>query len=79
MGFKLDKLFSGRFLATTMLTFTYCLIVSGVAYTGCRLLMGGKDTGEKIITFIVGNMTGTAMGAIIGYFFRTDRTPKGGA
>ena len=79
MGFKLDKFFSGRFLTTLLLTLTYCVILVGVANTGCKLMLLEKDVGEKIVTFIIGNLTGTAMGAVIAYHFRQDRVSKGGA
>lgn len=70
----LDKFLSGRYLTTLLLTLTYCTIMLMVSYASCKLLLAGKSDAEKLISFVIGNLTGTAMGAIIAYHFRTDRT-----
>lgn len=70
------KLLSGRFIATVALVVTYCSIMFLMAWTAKTLMYRGGDAitaGKEVMTFIVGQLTGTAIGAIIAYFFRTDR------
>ena len=72
----LDKLLSGRFIATLLLTFTYCLLILMVTNTANKMMLQEKDIGKDIVVFIIGNFTGTAMGAVIAYFFKSDRYTK---
>lgn len=72
----IDKFTSGRWIATLFIVSTYCIVTIMVICTACELLKGGKADGKEILSFMIGSFTGTAMGAIIGYFFK-DRQ-KGG-
>jgi len=74
-----NKLFSGRFWATLLLVSTYCVINLMIVHTANKLLISGQPLGKDIIVFVIGEFTGTAIGAVIAYFFRTDRqTPNKG-
>ena len=65
-----DTVGGGRFLATLMLVATYCIIALGISFTGCWLMHRGNVTGKDLVVFMIGNFTGTAMGAVIAYFFK---------
>jgi len=71
-----NKLFSGRLWATLLLVSTYCIINLMIVHTANKLLMAGQPLGKDIVVFVIGEFTGTAIGAVIAYFFRTDRQPK---
>jgi hypothetical protein len=50
-----------------------------IVHTANKLLISGQPLGKDIIVFVIGEFTGTAIGAVIAYFFRTDRqTPNKG-
>lgn len=65
-----EKLLSGRFISTVALVITYCSIMLIVSNGSMRLLVDGKDSGKELLIFVIGNFTGTAMGAVIAYHFK---------
>ncbi len=68
----LEKLLSGRFISTVAIVLTYCFIMG---YTSCKamsMLLAGKDAGKEILIFVIGNFTGTAMGAVVAYHFKKE-------
>lgn len=73
----LEKLLSGRFISTIAIVFTYCIIMLIVSGGSMKLLIEGKDIGKELLIFVIGNFTGTAMGAVVAYHFK--KTEEKGA
>lgn len=73
------KLSSGKWIATVLLTTTYCLIMI-LGATCCIVLAthDKEDLAEKLFVYIIGNLTGTAIGAVIAYHFKQNTTKEGG-
>ena len=75
----IDKVFSGRFLATVAIVITYCSIVNMAAVSYVNAL---KNDPTKLEAFVVGlimGFSGTATLVIKAYFDRNDREKTGGS
>lgn len=66
----IEKLTSGRFISTIAIVFTYCAIMFVTSQKSLILLLQGKDIGKELLIFVIGNFTGTAMGAVVAYHFK---------
>lgn len=74
----MSKIFSVRMWVTLCMVWTYCAILLKVAETACALMLskGGFSAGEKLAIYVIGALSGSVIGTIIGYFFRSDRQVK---
>lgn len=73
----LDKVLSGRFIATIAIVYTYCNIVNVSVF---RYVDALKENPEKMEAFAVGlimGFAGTATLVIKSYFDRNDRQSEG--
>lgn len=78
MNKLLEKLLSGRFISTIAIVLTYCAIMFLTSKKSLDLLIQGKDIGKELLIFVIGNFTGTAMGAVVAYHFKKQES-EGGA
>lgn len=69
---KMPKWFDSiKGITTFLLIATYCGLMFRISHTCCQLLIEGKgDMGKELLVFIIGNFTGTAIGAVMAYFFK---------
>ena len=66
-----------RAISTFQIVSTYCLMMTGITI-GSILLLFNKDTaiaGKEMLVFVVGSITGTAMGAVVAYHFKKEDKP----
>ena len=73
------KLSSGKWIATVIIVTTYCgIMILGAVCCIVLATHGKEDLAEKLFVYIIGNMTGTAVGAVIAYHFKQNTTKEGG-
>lgn len=73
----LEKILSGRFISTIAIVLTYCAIMFMTSKKSLDLLIQGKDIGKELLIFVIGNFTGTAMGAVVAYHFKKQEQEGG--
>lgn len=73
----LEKILSGRFISTIAIVLTYCGIMFMTSMKSLDLLIQGKDIGKELLIFVIGNFTGTAMGAVVAYHFKKQESEGG--
>jgi len=67
----IEKFLSGRFISTVALIITYCLVMLIGAACCVILAINDKfDLAEKLFIYIVGTLTGSAVGAVVAYHFK---------
>lgn len=66
----MTKLSSGRYASTVMIVGTYCITNLLVVWTCKQLLYQGDELGKDILLFMIGNFTGTVVGAVVAYHFK---------
>ena len=68
-----------RSISTFEIVTTYCLMMIGIT-AGSLWLLFGKETaiiGKEMLIFVVGSITGTAMGAVVAYHFKKEAQQNG--
>jgi len=76
MGKIMEKLTSGRFIATVSMILTYCFLVTFVTIKYAGSLVSNPEKMESFAVGLIMGFSGTAAIVIKSYFDRSDRAPE---
>lgn len=75
----IEKIFSGRFIATVAIVITYCQIVGSCAGSYIKAISSNPERMESFVVGLIMGFSGIATLVIKAYFDRTDRKQEQGS